>query len=117
MKIEYWLEQYYPAGVMENNILRELQRIVNRATQEILQSTAEYEVKQFGSRVYGAAGPSSDWDFYMELSEEHAPQEQVIGIRKDQTTLFVLSTFWRLMAGFSAVNVGMHIPGIQRQLK
>ena len=37
--------------------------------------------------------------------------------RKDQASLFVLSTFWRLMAGFTAVNIGMRIPGIQNKLK
>ena len=37
--------------------------------------------------------------------------------RKDPVTLFVLSTFWRLMAGFTAVNIGMRIPGIQHKLK
>ena len=29
----------------------------------------------------------------------------------------VLSTFWRLMSGFMAVNVGIRIPGVQSKLK
>ena len=37
--------------------------------------------------------------------------------RKDQMTIFVLSTFWRLMAGFTAINIGMRIPGVLRKLK
>merc|ERR1711994_898579 len=32
--------------------------------------------------------------------------------RKSQVALFALSTFWRLMAGFRAINIGMRIPGI-----
>lgn len=37
--------------------------------------------------------------------------------RKNHVVLFVLSTFWRLMAGFTAVNIGMRIPGMQSKLK
>ena len=37
--------------------------------------------------------------------------------RKNQVALFVLSTFWRLMAGFSAINIGMRIPGMLGKLK
>ena len=29
----------------------------------------------------------------------------------------VLATFWRLMSGFVAVNVGLKIPGVQSKLK
>ena len=31
--------------------------------------------------------------------------------------ILVLSTFWRLMSGFMAVNVGIRIPGVQSKLK
>ena len=37
--------------------------------------------------------------------------------RKNQVVLFVLSTFWRLMAGFTAINIGMRIPGMHGKLK
>ena len=37
--------------------------------------------------------------------------------RKNQVALFVLSTFWRLMAGFTAINIGMRIPGMLGKLK
>ena len=37
--------------------------------------------------------------------------------RKSQVALFVLFTFWRLMAGFVAINIGMRIPGIHGKLK
>ena len=37
--------------------------------------------------------------------------------RKNQVTVFVLSTFWRLMAGFTAINIGMRIPGMHIKLK
>ena len=37
--------------------------------------------------------------------------------RTNQVALFVLSTFWRLMAGFTAVNIGMRIPGMLGKLK
>ena len=46
--------------------------------------------------------------------------EAVFGInrfRKNQVTLFVLSTFWRLLAGFTAINIGMRIPGMHGKLK
>ncbi len=47
-------------------------------------------------------------------------KEQCFGVnrfRNNQVALFVISTFWRLMAGFAAVNIGMCIPGIQSKLK
>ena len=31
--------------------------------------------------------------------------------RRDAHAIFVMSTHWRLLAGFTAVNVGMRIPG------
>ena len=31
--------------------------------------------------------------------------------------ILVIATFWRMMFGFMAVNVGLRIPGIQAQLK
>ena len=31
--------------------------------------------------------------------------------------IMVIATFWRMMSGFMAVNVGLRIPGIQTQLK
>ena len=31
--------------------------------------------------------------------------------------IMVIATFWRMMSGFMAVNVGIRIPGIQTQLK
>ena len=37
--------------------------------------------------------------------------------RKDPYALFVLSSFWRLMSGFTAINIGLRIPGLQNQLK
>ena len=37
--------------------------------------------------------------------------------RKVRLVLFVLSTFWRLISGFTAVNVGLRIPGVQRKLR
>ena len=37
--------------------------------------------------------------------------------QKNQVALFVLSTFWRLMAGFTAINIGMRIPGMIGKLK
>merc|ERR1712020_691774 len=37
--------------------------------------------------------------------------------QKNQVALFVLSTFWRLMAGFTAINIGMRIPGMLGKLK
>ncbi len=37
--------------------------------------------------------------------------------RENQVALFVLSTFWRLMAGFAAINIGMRIPGMIGELK
>ena len=37
--------------------------------------------------------------------------------RKLRIVLFVLSTFWRLLSGFTAVNVGLRIPGMQARLR
>ena len=37
--------------------------------------------------------------------------------RKDHIALFVLASFWRLMSGFTAINIGMRVPGIQNKLK
>ena len=37
--------------------------------------------------------------------------------RKNHVCRMVLSTFWRLMSGFMAVNVGIRIPGVQSKLK
>ena len=37
--------------------------------------------------------------------------------RRNQVCLGVLSTFWRLMAGFTAINIGMRIPGMLGKLK
>ena len=64
------------AHVMKT-LLQELQRIVNRASREIFGQLSIHQVKPFGSRKYGAAGPDSDWDFYLELSAEEAPKAKV----------------------------------------
>ena len=37
--------------------------------------------------------------------------------RKNHACRMVLSTFWRLMSGFMAVNVGIRIPGVQSKLR
>ena len=37
--------------------------------------------------------------------------------RKNHACRMVLSSFWRLMSGFMAVNVGIRIPGVQSKLK
>jgi len=37
--------------------------------------------------------------------------------RKNHVCRMVLSTFWRLMSGFMAVNVGVRIPGVQSKLR
>ena len=56
-------------------------------------------------------------------SEQREPHEGVAEIfeanrfRKNHACRMVLATFWRLMSGFMAVNVGMKIPGIQTKLK
>ena len=56
-------------------------------------------------------------------SEQRQPHEGVAEIseasrfRKNHACRMVLATFWRLMSGFMAVNVGMKIPGIQTKLK
>ena len=66
-------------------LLQELQRIVNRASREIFGQLSIHQVKPFGSRKYGAAGPDSDWDFYLELSAQEAPMAKVLRacIQKD----------------------------------
>ena len=35
--------------------------------------------------------------------------------RKDQLAIFVRSSFWRLMAAFTAINVGMRITGVMKR--
>jgi hypothetical protein len=35
--------------------------------------------------------------------------------RKDQLAIFVLSSFWRLMAAFTAINVSMRILGVMQK--
>ena len=37
--------------------------------------------------------------------------------RRNYACRMVLDTFWRLMSGFMAVNVGLKIPGVQGNLK
>ena len=42
---------------------------------------------------------------------------EVNRFRRNRACRMVLATFWRLMSGFVAVNVGLKIPGVQSKLK
>ena len=58
--------------------LPQLQDIVDQARNQIFAAPAHLSVKRFGSRAYGAAGPRSDWDFYLELPPSEAVQSKVL---------------------------------------
>ena len=55
-----------------------LQINVDRALQGLLPKVGQLPVRAFGSRVYGAAGPMSDYDFYLELPKRYAAQAKVL---------------------------------------
>ena len=55
-----------------------LQMNVDRALQGLLPEVGQLPVTAFGSRVYGAAGPMSDYDFYLELPKRYAAQAKVL---------------------------------------
>ena len=55
-----------------------LQMNVDRALQGLLPEVGQLRVTAFGSRVYGAAGPMSDYDFYLELPKGYAAQAKVL---------------------------------------
>ena len=52
-----------------------------------------------------------------DLPADPAEIFQANRFRKCHACRMVLSTFWRLMSGFMAVNVGLRIPGVQSKLK
>ncbi len=54
-----------------------LQACVDRALQDLLPTLTGLRVQPFGSRVYDAAGPKSDYDFYLELPKNDAAQAKV----------------------------------------
>ena len=62
----------------------------------------------------------------LEAAEERQPREAAHAKRAPfavnrfcmhPVNIMVIATFWRMMSGFMAVNVGLRIPGIQTQLK
>ena len=57
---------------------KDLQTCVDRALGEILPALKGLRVKPFGSRVYDAAGPQSDYDFYLELPKGAGAQGKVL---------------------------------------
>ena len=55
-----------------------LQTFVDRALQDLLPALRGLRVEPFGSRVYDAAGPKSDYDFYLELPKGYGAQGEIL---------------------------------------
>ena len=51
---------------------------VNRALRDRLPGLPALRVIPFGSRVYEAAGPMSDYDFYLELPKGYGAQGKIL---------------------------------------
>ena len=58
--------------------LHTLPWIVDGAWRKVCLTASSLCVKRFGSREYDAAGPKSDWDFYLELPCADASQAKVL---------------------------------------
>ena len=55
-----------------------------------------------------------------EVRKPQTCTDEIFGVnrfRRNHACRMVLATFWRLMSGFMAVNVGLRIPGVQGRLK
>ena len=67
---------------------------VDRALQDILPALTGLPVRPFGSRVYEAAGPKSDYDFYLELPKSYAAQGKILRACIRQKLIEARVTSW-----------------------
>jgi hypothetical protein len=86
----------------------------------------EYDMylgENYKAHHYGKEQWQNQSDVSQLLADSRTPaaeESELWGVnrfRKSHTCRMVLATFWRLMSGFLAGNVGMKIPGIQSKLK
>ena len=100
----------------------------------LLREELEYDVYE-GENYEADHGEPKVWEhatdvqFLLQQLEDAAERRQRARCREttvpfavnrfaiNPVNIMVIATFWRMMSGFMAVNVGLRIPGIQTQLK